>query len=233
MVSKAMSWGKVSRVSVDGRRTKYFWRLKTNDQRIFTKGRIAVEFFMGGNSMWQWSASTADKWVVGVALCTYCRTSTRCCLLAGTAEGSIVFSRLRQCASPTNTLFLEPAWVSPLNGFSSDSAVLDGPYVAAAHKWFNRIRLEAPMCTRNYVVLLAHTNLSCKQHLFRSSGFERVNVCHSAKFLEDRSNRFSRRRPYWISKIRNFTVDMLEMVNMRHQIEFHGDPSNRCQDTAI
>jgi len=41
------------------------------------------------------------------------------------------------------------------------------------------------------------------------------------------------RSPYWISKIRNFTVDMLEMANMRHQTKFRGDPSNRCQDTAI
>ena len=56
-------------------------------------------------------------------MCTSCRTSTRCCPLAGTAEGSIVFTRFRQCAHATNTLFLEPARVSPLNGISIGSTV--------------------------------------------------------------------------------------------------------------
>jgi len=51
--------------------------------------------------------------------CTY----TRCCLLAVTAEDSIVFTRWCQRAHPTTILFLEPAWVSPLNGISVCSAV--------------------------------------------------------------------------------------------------------------
>ena len=46
---------------------------------------------------------------------------------SGTTEGSIVFTGWRQCAHPSNTLFLEPALVSPLNGISIGSAVFGEP----------------------------------------------------------------------------------------------------------
>jgi len=48
-----------------------------------------------------------DKRIATVAYVCAVRP-VHCCLLAGTAEGSIVFTRLRQCAHPTSTLFLEP-----------------------------------------------------------------------------------------------------------------------------
>jgi len=60
--------------------------------------------------------------------CTHWRTCTRCCLLAGSAEDSIIFTRWRQCAAhPTNALFLQPALVSPLNGISIRPAVFALP----------------------------------------------------------------------------------------------------------
>ena len=60
--------------------------------------------------------------------CTHWQTCMRCCLLAGSAEDSIIFTRWRQCAAhPTNALFLQPALVSPLNGISIRPAVFALP----------------------------------------------------------------------------------------------------------
>jgi len=42
---------------------------------------------------------------------------------------STLFVRWRQCALPSDTCFLEPARVFPLNGISIDSSVLAGPTV--------------------------------------------------------------------------------------------------------
>ena len=76
------------------------------------------------NDITKWRSGKSDR---RYCVCTRCRTCTRCCLLAGTSEGSLVFTGLRQCAHPTNTLFLEPAWVSPLNSISISSAVFALP----------------------------------------------------------------------------------------------------------
>ena len=68
--------------------------------------------------MWQLSGS--DRCC---CICMCYRTCARCFLLVGTAEGSIVFTRWRQYAHPTNMLFLESAWISPLNSVSIGLAI--------------------------------------------------------------------------------------------------------------
>ena len=58
----------------------------TNGQRILMKGRIAGGFFV---------SMAVDKRIATVAY-VHAVGPVHCCLLAGTAEGSIVFTRLRQ-----------------------------------------------------------------------------------------------------------------------------------------
>ena len=84
----------------------------TNGQRILMKGRIAGGGFFVSMAVDKRIATVAYVHAVG---------PVHCCLLTGTAEGSIVFTRLRQCAHPTSTLFLEPPLVSLLNSISVGS----------------------------------------------------------------------------------------------------------------
>jgi len=88
------------------------------DERPHCRG-----FFMGENLVWHWTASAADK---GIGAVAYVRAvgPMRCFLLAGTSEGSVVFTRWHQCAQLNGICFHEPAWVSPLNNISIRSAVL-------------------------------------------------------------------------------------------------------------
>jgi len=86
------------------------------------------------------SASAVDIWIGAVALCNRCRTCTRCCLLAATAKGSIVFTRLRQyahqlihCSLSRTNQFSE--WQSVSHGFiwhiATPRRVLGGHYRCA------------------------------------------------------------------------------------------------------
>ena len=99
----------------DNDQSLFLWRKKRVGHTACTacSKQVVKEFwrkvklegnFYGGNLMWHSSASGAD-------------------------EGSIVFIRLRQCAHPTNTLFLEPALVSQTepSGISIGSAVFALP----------------------------------------------------------------------------------------------------------
>jgi len=106
-------------------------------------------------------------------------------VLWGRAEGSVVFTRLRQSAHPTNALFLKPACVSSLKGISIGSAVF-----ALPTHWFRPPRKEATFAGRVgpspppmdrsvvspslYHLLLLHViHLSCTTFLVRETG--RVN----------------------------------------------------------
>ena len=91
---------------------KEFW------QKATSQGDLLL-----GDLMWHLTVSAVDKKDRHCCICMHCWTCTHYCLLAGAAEGSVIFTRLRQCAYPTNTLFLEPAWVSPVNSISISWAV--------------------------------------------------------------------------------------------------------------
>ena len=60
-------------------------------------------------------------------VCMHCWTSTCCCLLAVTAEVSIVFTMLHQYAHTSNTWFFWPTGVCPPNGILIGSSVFRPP----------------------------------------------------------------------------------------------------------
>jgi len=99
------------------------WNETTNRTRILTKRLHRRRFFYGGKFN-QHSSRQMDR---TCCICMHCWTCMCCWLLAGTAESTIIFIRWCQCAHPTNTLFLEPVQVSPLNDISIDSAVFEQP----------------------------------------------------------------------------------------------------------
>ena len=83
-------------------------KILTSGQRIYTNGHILRDIFIGENLMWHSSASVADKGIGGVACYVLSDLYTVLPFSIGTAEGSTVFTRWRQCAHPTITLFLKP-----------------------------------------------------------------------------------------------------------------------------
>jgi len=116
---------------------------------------------------------------------THCRTCTHCCLLAGTAEGPILFTRGAnvKCEYPStgNILLVEPARVMLSKWHLDRFSCFEQPLMTVVHS-----PIAANVHSQNYV-FWAQANLSCKQHLVWSSGVEKVNVRHRAKFHEDRS----------------------------------------------
>jgi len=106
----------------------------TSGQRILRKGRIALDFCGRKLNVTIEYVSSGQRSPVAYT-CTRCRTCTHCCLLAGTAEGSVVFTRWRQCAHPSNTLLLEAAWDSLVNNISNRLAVLVGLLPTYWSRW--------------------------------------------------------------------------------------------------
>jgi len=90
------------------------------------------------------SESAADKGISTVRICMCCQTCMRCCLLTGTAKGSIVFTRLRQYAPPLNTCYAGSTGVCPKTASRSVELFLDSPPLIAARGRFNHICEDVP-----------------------------------------------------------------------------------------
>jgi len=98
-------------------------KMLTSDKEYIQMATSQRDIFICENLMWHSSASVADKGIGGVACSVLSDLYTMLPFSIGTAEGSTIFTRWRQCAHPINTLFLKPTWVSPLNSISISSAI--------------------------------------------------------------------------------------------------------------
>jgi len=149
-------------------------------KELWRKAASQGDFFFGGEKKFNvhWSTSATNKRIGAVA---YVRAVGPVRVVAFYSWCNWRFNRIhhagganRQCAHPTNTLFFERAWDSPLKGISMGSAI----FRTAMHPCRARMvqsYLSGGTNVHPQLIRDSLGALSCKQHLVRSSRVEGVN----------------------------------------------------------